>query len=140
MGTRGYRDTEIRCHAFYTSESSNLSQMVSLLNCSREAQVSNLGRNMAVRCTGVSVPSIRTDELEPHLGQVLFLTDPYHLVTHQTSHLSTLHTWGSGCVRKQTAYKEFLISILQDRSRHVPAWTPRTNSPSYRLRGGQAVQ
>jgi len=130
MGKRAYRDTEVRLHAFYTSESSNLPQMVSLLNCSREAQVSNLGRDTAVRLSGVSVRPIRMDELEPHLGQVLFLTDPYHLVTHQISHLSTLHTWGSGCVRKQTANKEFLISVLQDRNRHVPAWSPRTNSPS----------
>jgi len=27
------------------------------------------------------------------------------LVTHQTSHLPTLHTWGSGCVRKQSENK-----------------------------------
>jgi len=103
MGTIAHRDTEVRLRAFYTSESSKLPQMVSLLNCSREAPGSNLGRDTAVRRSGGSVRSIRTEELEPQLGQVLFLMDPYHLVIDQISHLSTLHTWGSGCVRKQTA-------------------------------------
>jgi hypothetical protein len=80
--------------------------MVSLLNCSREAPGSNLSQDTAVRRSGGSVRSIRTnDELGPQLRQVLFITDPYHLVTHQISYLSTLHTWSSGCVRKQTANK-----------------------------------